>query len=60
VERLFILDVEAFDWNCPKHITPRFSLAEIDSGLSPLRTRLAALEAENAALRERLNEGARA
>jgi predicted pyridoxine 5'-phosphate oxidase superfamily flavin-nucleotide-binding protein len=24
-ERAFLLHVEAFDWNCPQHITPRFS-----------------------------------
>lgn len=29
IERAFILEVEAFDWNCPQHITPRFSLEEL-------------------------------
>lgn len=29
VERGVIITVEAFDWNCPKHITPRFTAAEI-------------------------------
>ncbi|WP_076408501.1 2Fe-2S iron-sulfur cluster-binding protein [Shewanella sp. UCD-KL12] len=29
VERAFIIHVEAFDWNCPKHITPRYSEKEI-------------------------------
>ena len=29
VERGFIISVEAFDWNCPQHITPRFTHAEI-------------------------------
>jgi len=24
-ERIVLIDVEAFDWNCPKHITPRFT-----------------------------------
>lgn len=28
VERGFIIRVEAFDWNCPQHITPRYSEAE--------------------------------
>ena len=23
IERLFVIDVIAFDWNCPQHITPR-------------------------------------
>ncbi|MBE7214338.1 2Fe-2S iron-sulfur cluster-binding protein [Shewanella benthica] len=30
VERAFVIQVEAFDWNCPKHITPRFSEAEVE------------------------------
>jgi len=46
-ERAFLLHLENFDWNCPQHITPRFTTAELE----PLRTRLADLEAENAALR---------
>ena len=29
VERAFVITVEAFDWNCPQHITPRFTEAEI-------------------------------
>ncbi len=30
VERAMIIRVEAFDWNCPQHITPRYSQSEID------------------------------
>jgi predicted pyridoxine 5'-phosphate oxidase superfamily flavin-nucleotide-binding protein len=40
VERGFIISVEAFDWNCPQHITPRFTLAEIDEMTAPLRAQL--------------------
>lgn len=29
VERGLVFDVEAFDWNCPQHITPRFSEREL-------------------------------
>ncbi len=29
VERLFVIDVIAFDWNCPQYITPRFTAEEI-------------------------------
>lgn len=54
VERAFVIQVEAFDWNCPQHITPRFTLPEIDGVTAPLRARLAALEAENQSLRDRL------
>ena len=31
VERLVILKVQAYDWNCPQHITPRYTLEEIKS-----------------------------
>ena len=53
-ERILRLHLVAFDWNCPQHITPRFTEAEIAAGVQPLRDRLMALEAENAALRARL------
>ena len=44
VERGILISVEAFDWNCPQHITPRFTLAEIEEGTAPLRQRIAELE----------------
>lgn len=46
VERLFLIDVLAFDWNCPKYITPRYTLAEIETAVAPLRERIAELEAQ--------------
>jgi predicted pyridoxine 5'-phosphate oxidase superfamily flavin-nucleotide-binding protein len=54
IERIFRLRLEAFDWNCSQHITPRFTEAEIAEGVRPLRERLEALETENMALRARL------
>ena len=36
----------AYDWNCPQHITPRFTLAEIEAGTQALRSRIIDLEAE--------------
>ena len=57
-ERGITIKVEAFDWNCPQHITPRFSEAELAPALAPVRQRLEELEAENARLRAEL--GARA
>ncbi|SRR5581483_233500 len=57
LERIFRLRLEAFDWNCPQHITPRFTEDEIAEAVRPLRERLAQLEAENAALRARLEAG---
>jgi predicted pyridoxine 5'-phosphate oxidase superfamily flavin-nucleotide-binding protein len=53
-ERAILLHLEAFDWNCPQHITPRFTEAEINAAVQPLRDRLAELEADNAALRARI------
>jgi len=29
VERVVLLHVEAFDWNCPQHITPRYTVEQI-------------------------------
>lgn len=55
-ERALLIDVEAFDWNCPQHITPRFTRAQVDVAIEPIGMRIAALEAENAALREALAE----
>jgi predicted pyridoxine 5'-phosphate oxidase superfamily flavin-nucleotide-binding protein len=54
VERGIVIRVAGFDWNCPQHITPRFSEAEIAEVLAPVRERMEALEAENAALRAQL------
>ena len=51
IERGLVLEVEGFDWNCPQHIVPRYTEDEIAEATRPLRERLAALEAENAALR---------
>jgi uncharacterized protein len=54
VERGLIIHLVAFDWNCPQHIVPRFSEAELAPALAPMRARLEALEAENQALRAEL------
>jgi hypothetical protein len=53
-ERAFVLRLAAFDWNCQQHITPRFTQAELEPALAPIRQRLAELEADNATLRARL------
>ncbi|MBR7618875.1 pyridoxamine 5'-phosphate oxidase family protein [Phenylobacterium sp. 20VBR1] len=50
-ERGFVLTLEAFDWNCPQHITRRFTGPEIETVLTPLRRELAELETQNQALR---------
>jgi len=54
VERVYVVHVEAFDWNCPQHITPRFTVDEIRTILAPFEERLQTLEAENVRLRTQL------
>jgi len=46
IERGIIIDIEAFDWNCPQHITPRFTLSEIEPSIAALKSRIAELETE--------------
>jgi uncharacterized protein len=53
-ERALLLHLEAFDWNCPQHITPRFTEPEIEAALAPVGVRIAQLEAENRTLRDKL------
>jgi len=53
LERVAVIDVEAFDWNCPQHITPRFTLQDIEATSKPLHDRIKQLETEIAALRQR-------
>ena len=43
VERAVVIAVEAYDWNCPQHITPRFTEAEIESAVAPLHAEIARL-----------------
>lgn len=54
VERVFVIRVEGFDWNCPQHITPRYTAEEIRQALQPMETRMQNLEKENAKLRQEL------
>lgn len=44
VERLFRIEVVAYDWNCPKYITPRYTMAEVQEIVGPLKDRIAELE----------------
>lgn len=55
VERVVTVAVRGFDWNCPQHITPRWSAEELAPVLAErfagLEAEVAALRAENARLR---------
>jgi uncharacterized protein len=51
IERLMFIDVLSFDWNCPKYIMPRYSVAEVEELVGPLRARIVQLEAQLRAVR---------
>ena len=53
-ERVFVLRVVGFDWNCPKQITPRFTEDEVRTMTQPLVEKLEALERENQELKARV------
>ncbi|KAA3498826.1 pyridoxamine 5-phosphate oxidase [Agrobacterium tumefaciens] len=53
-EGIFRLRLEAYDWNCPQHITPRYTQQQVEQAVAPLREKLLQLETENAALRAQL------
>ncbi len=55
-ERAVIIEIAAFDWNCPQHIPQRLTLDELEPHLSDLRHEISRLKAENASLREQLEE----
>ena len=46
VERVFLIAVVSYNWNCPQYITPRYTAAEVELAVAPLRARVAELEAE--------------
>ena len=51
-ERAFVLHLDAFDWNCPQHIAPKFDAPDVAEALGAMKRRVEELEAENKALRE--------
>lgn len=56
IERVFLIHVEAYDWNCPQHITPRYTAEEIREGMQAVEQRMHALEQGNEALRKQLDQ----
>jgi uncharacterized protein len=45
IERGIVVKVEAFHWNCPKYIVPRFSADQVGHVIEPLQRRIEELEA---------------
>ncbi len=54
VERGFLLHVEGLDWNCPQHITPRFTEDEVLELVAPFAEKLRVLEGKNRELEAEL------
>ncbi len=53
-ERVIVFTIEAWDVNCPQHIEPRFTEADIAEQLVDVKKRISELEAENIELKRRL------
>jgi predicted pyridoxine 5'-phosphate oxidase superfamily flavin-nucleotide-binding protein len=54
IERALIFHLEAFDWNCPQHITPRYTKEELQPVFDSMESQLRQLQAENRQLRSQL------
>lgn len=54
-ERMIVLEVEAYDWNCPQNITPRYTEGEITELFATQINRITELNNEIAELKLRLN-----
>ena len=51
VERGVLINVEAFDWNCPQHIPQMFPRDAVEQALQKLHSRIEQLENENTKLK---------
>lgn len=56
-ERIMVLNVQAYDWNCPQHITERYTLEEIQEEFLAQHEYINHLRAENESLKQALNKG---
>lgn len=51
-ERMMIFHIETFDWNCPQHIIPRYTVAEINDAFLTQQKYVKKLEEEIKALKK--------
>ena len=58
-ERVYVIRIEAFDWNCQQHIVPRYTEEEIREAVAPAENRMRGLEQENEKLRKELSRAAK-
>jgi len=52
-ERMLLFSVQGFNWNCPQHITPRYTLEEIERAFAERNAYVTALEEELVRLKEK-------
>jgi len=52
VERGFMIKIAAFDWNCPQHITPRYSESEVSALIEPLESQIKQLKEHNPEIKQ--------
>lgn len=50
-ERMLVLNIEAYDWNCPQHIIPKYTVDEIEAALIPQQNYITKLEQQIKALK---------
>ena len=55
-ERMMVFNVEAYDWNCPQHIIPRYTAEEVEEAFASQREHVKKLEAEVKELKLKLKE----
>ena len=58
-ERMMVFDIEAYDWNCPQHITPRYTFDDIEGAFASQRNEILKLQAEVKRLQAEINEQAK-
>jgi predicted pyridoxine 5'-phosphate oxidase superfamily flavin-nucleotide-binding protein len=46
IERAFLITVEAFEWNCPQHIVPRYTKEQVQRMIEPIVTENENLKAQ--------------
>jgi hypothetical protein len=56
IERAIVIDIDAWDVNCPQHIPQKINATDVSAALAQLNERIAALESENADLKAKLGE----
>ena len=57
IERIYRFHLQAFDWNCPQHIIPRYTARQVAEYSQTLQQRIDELERENQRLQQRIHTG---